>query len=84
MEQNISRLSCVRKRDWKSYKTCNECGIRKKCEHQDKPGFFGRLVESVVVGWYRRRINGKLRKMFGRMSKNDVRKMHDIMKGKKL
>ena len=80
MKQKISRLGCVCKRDWKSYKTCNECGIRKKCERKDKPNWFGRLIESVVVGWYRRRINKKLRGMFGRMSKNDVRQMHDILK----
>ena len=90
MKQKISRLGCVCKRDWKSYKTCNECGIRKKCEHKDKPNWFGRLIESVVVGWYRRRINRKLKGLFGRMSKNDVKRLSDIMKinqhiiGKKL
>ena len=90
MKQKISRLGCVCKRDWKSYKTCNECGIRKKCEHKDKLNWFGRLIESVVVGWYRRRINKKLRGMFGRMNKKDVKRFSRILKkdqhiiGKKL
>lgn len=84
MKQKIEKLTCVCKRDWKSYKTCNECGIMKECEHKDKPNWFGRLVESIVVGWYRRRINGKLRGMFEYVSKKQARKLNDIMKGQKL
>jgi hypothetical protein len=55
----------------------------KKCEHKDKPNWFGRLVESIVVGWYRRRINRKLKGLFGHMRKRDVNKLKDIMKGQK-
>ena len=84
MKQKIEKLNCVCKRDWKSYKTCNECGLVKTCEHKDKPNWFGRLVESIVVGWYRWRINRKLKGLFGRMSKRDVHKLNDIMKGQKL
>ncbi len=69
--------SCVFKRDWKNYKTCYECGTMRKCERADKPGWFGRLTEQIIVGWYRWRINKKLRKMFhGARKKSVQRALH--------
>ena len=74
------KLTCVPKRDWRYYKTCNECGIKNKCTRGDKPGWFGRIVETIVVGWYRRKINKGLRGMFGHLDKKTVRRLRDETK----
>ena len=68
--------SCVVKRDWKSYKTCNECGIKKTCTKRWP--FWQRVIESVAVGFYRWRIKRQLKRVFGnaKMTKRDIRNMY--------
>lgn len=65
--------SCVAKRDWKNYKTCNECTAKKTCA--EKWSWWQRVIETVMVGWYRWRINRKLKDVFGgtKLSKRDIR-----------
>ena len=65
--------SCVAKRNWQHYKTCNECSLCKICYHEDKPHWFGRLIESVVVGIYRWRINRKLKPLFRGRSHQQIK-----------
>lgn len=55
--------SCVFKRDWRYYKTCLECGAKKTCVTYRKP-IYWQLMEAVIVGWKRWRINRKLRRIF--------------------
>ena len=76
--------SCVVKRDWKSYKTWNECGIKKTCNV--RWSWWQRAIETVMVGWYRRKINKKLKGVFGgtKLSKRDIRDMRDRSKYPKL
>lgn len=65
--------TCVFKRDWRFYKTCHECPDRKKCERSDKPGWFARIVETVVVGWKRWQIRRSMRKMFKNSTRRDIK-----------
>ena len=75
--------SCVVKRDWKSYKTCNECGIKKTCTKRWL--FWQRVIESVAVGFYRWRIKRQLKRVFGnvKMSKRGIRTMYPKLNSKK-
>ena len=76
--------SCVAKRYWKSYKTCNECTSKNKCE--ERWTWWQRAIETVMVGWYRRKINKKLKGVFGgtKLSKRDIRSMRGQSKYPKL
>lgn len=67
--------SCVRKRDWRFYTTCNACNLVKSCEHECKPNWFGRAVETVVVWWYRRSIRKGLRRTFAGLRRKDVKNL---------
>lgn len=80
MRQEKVYDSCVHKRRWDIYKTCYECGTFKRCKHEKKPNWFGRLLEAIVVGIYRFFINRKLKTMFGAANKRSVRKWRDVMK----
>jgi hypothetical protein len=72
--------SCVFKRDWKHYKTCYECGTLRKCTRKDKPKWYARIVEQLVVWHDRRCINRELRKKFAGISKKDARRIDDQIK----
>lgn len=76
--------SCVAKRDWKHYKTCNECTAKKTCT--EKWSWWQRAIETVMVGWYRWRINRKLKKVFAgtHLKKRDIRNMRGQSKYPKL
>ena len=75
--------SCVMKRDWKSYKTCNECTSKKTCT--ERLSWWQRAIESVFVGWYRIRINRQLKRVFGhtKLSKRDIRNMYPKLNSQK-
>ena len=70
--------SCVRKRNWAHYKTCNECTA--KCT--GRPNWFERAMESVMVWWYRVRINFHLKRVFGgtKLTKKQIRRISDKTK----
>ena len=76
--------SCVAKRDWQHYKTCNECTAKKTCA--EKWSWWQRVIETVVVGWYRWRINRKLKAVFAgtKLNKRDIRNMREQSKYPKL
>ena len=67
--------SCVAKRDWQHYKTCNECTA--KCT--GRPNWFWRAIESVMVWWYRVRIDYHLKRVFGntKTTKKQLRRYLD-------
>lgn len=72
--------SCVFKRDWARYKTCNECPQKKTCT--DKYSWWQRLEESVMVWNYRRKIGKELKRMFGgtKLTKKQIRRISDKAK----
>lgn len=74
MTQKKKIDSCVFKRDWRYYKTCNECGIVRQCSRPDKFNWFERIIEQIAVWWYRVRIRRRLGKMFHGVSKRDVKR----------
>lgn len=65
--------SCVAKRDWKNYKTCNECTAKKTCA--EKWSWWQRAIETVMVWNYRRKIGKELKRTFGgaKLSKQQIR-----------
>ena len=72
--------SCVFKRDWKNYKTCYECSTRKKCTRSDKPKWYERIIEQLVVSYKRYRISRALGNMFGGISRKSFRRVIDAIK----
>lgn len=72
--------TCVFKKDWKHYKTCYECGTLRKCKRDDKPKWYERIVEQLVIWWYRWSINRQLRSMFGGFSKRDIKRISAALK----
>ena len=76
--------SCVAKRSWVQYKTCNECPQKKTCE--ERWTWWQRAIETVMVWLYRRKINRKLKDVFGgtKLSKRDIRNMRGQSKYPKL
>ena len=80
MKQTKEQKSCVFKRDWKHYKTCYECGILRQCERSDKPKWYERILEHILVSWERWRINRKLRTKFRGMSKKNLRRVISAIK----
>ena len=76
--------SCVMKRDWAHYKTCNECPQKKTCA--EKWSWWQRAIETVMVWNYLRKIGKKLKRMFGgtKLSKRDIRYMRRQSKYPKL
>ena len=73
--------SCVFKRDWAHYKTCNECPTRCK----DRYNWYQRIIETVMVWWYRRKIKRELQRTFGgtKLSKRQIRSIKSLMNKKK-
>lgn len=65
--------SCVAKRDWLHYKTCNACDLHKTCTHENNGGWFSRMIESLIVGIYRWRINRRLRPIFRGRSHQQIK-----------
>lgn len=80
MKQTKEQKSCVFKRDWKHYKTCYECGTLRQCERPDKPKWYERILEQILVSWERWRINRKLRTKFSGMSKKNLRRVISAIK----
>lgn len=70
---------CVFKRDWRFYKTCYECPS--KCTEY-RPKWYARLIEAIVVWWYRKRINRRLKKTFNgiRLDLQTIRRIGKKMK----
>lgn len=70
---------CVFKRDWRFYKTCYEC--TSKCIEY-RPAWYARLIEAVIVWWYRKRIKRRLNKMFKgvKLAKPEIRSINKNMK----
>lgn len=68
--------SCVFKRDWRFYKTCNECQTKNKCNRPDKFNWFERIIEQISVWLYRVRIKIRLSRMFKGVTKRDVKRAH--------
>lgn len=80
MKQAKEQKSCVFKRDWKHYKTCYECGTLHQCERSDKPKWYARIIEQVVVWYNRSRINKELHRHFAGISKKSIRRIYDEIK----
>ena len=80
MKQTKKQQLCVFKHDWKHYKTCYECGTLRKCERSDKPKWYARIIEQVVVWHNRLHINKELHRHFAGMSKKSVRRVINAIK----
>lgn len=75
--------SCVRKGDWAHYVTCNECDMHRTCTHEMNDGRIGRLFESIVVWWYRKRANKRLKRMFRGVTHRQVKRIIYFNKSRK-
>ena len=65
--------SCVFKRDWAHYKPCNECPT--KCK--DRYNWYQRIIETVMVWLYRRKIKRELQRTFlgTKLNKQQIRRL---------
>ena len=73
METKEKVPSCVFKKSWQFYKTCYECGQLRQCDNEHKPNVLMRLIEPIVVGWYRRHIKLKMKRLFAGHSKREIK-----------
>lgn len=80
MKQTKKQQLCVFKRDWKNHKTCYECGTLRSCTRPDKPKWYGRILEHILVSWERWRINRKLRINFRGVRKKDIQRIIRLTK----
>lgn len=80
MKQTKKQQLCVFKRDWKNHKTCYECGTLRTCTRPDKPKWYERILEQILVSWERWRINRKLRINFRGVSKKGIRRVISAIK----
>lgn len=71
MDKSIK--SCVMKKTWQNYKTCFECGLRRKCASEHKPNLFGQIYEAIVVYIYRKKIALKTKKLIKGYSRSDIK-----------